>query len=519
MDKTVVAMYLRLSREDDDKNGKEESNSISAQRELVKNQIETAMAGQPYSILEFCDDGYSGTGFERPGFQAMIKAARAGKINVIAVKDFSRFGRDYLEVGRYLEFIFPVLQVRFLSVNDNYDSNHQIGATGGMGLALKNLVYSMYSRDLAKKVRTAQHTRVKNGEFIASFAPYGYKKNPEDVHKLLVDTEVAWVVQKIFQMAADGIKVSEIARCLNEMEVPTKYRYHRAKGENFPCIYGHTKMKLWDCSMISKTIKNQVYLGKLVWNQSKCGLDTGKKTVRQPEKEWIVYENHHEALVTQEVFDKANRNIIPSNSSRKGIKKQNWFFLCGYCGKSLQRRNGRNSRYYCRGCVQQRKNDCQKVHISEKKLQEAVLCQVKSMANVLAEERTAMKRAGKDSRKHVLESIVSNNTKAISQWKDTKVNLYGQYKDGKITKEEYMAGMEKGKTRLLELEQEIEEAQKELDAMVKTEAAEEIQEEELSELSVLETFDKEKIQILVEKVFVYNSDAIEIVWKTSNPFE
>lgn len=141
------------------------------------------------------------------------------------------------------------------------------------------------------------------------------------------------------------------------------------------------------------------------------------------------------------------------------------------------------------------------------------------MANVLAEERTAMKRAGKDSRKHVLESIVSNNTKAISQWKDTKVNLYGQYKDGKITKEEYMAGMEKGKTRLLELEQKIEEAQKELDAMVKTEAAEEIQEEELSELSVLETFDKEKIQILVEKVFVYGSDAIEIVWKTSNPFE
>lgn len=138
---------------------------------------------------------------------------------------------------------------------------------------------------------------------------------------------MAWVVQKIFQMAADGIKVSEIARCLNEMEVPTKYLYHRAKGENFPCIYGHTKMKLWDCSMISKTIKNQVYLGKLVWNQSKCGLDTGKKTVRQPEKEWIVYENHHEALVTQEVFDKANRNIIPSNSSRKGIKKQNWFFF------------------------------------------------------------------------------------------------------------------------------------------------------------------------------------------------
>ena len=105
---------------------------------------------------------------------------------------------------------------------------------------------------------------------------------------------MAWVVQKIFHMAADGTKVSEIARCLNEMEVPTKYLYHRAKGDNFPCVYGHTKIKLWDCSMISKTIKNQVYLGKLVWNQSKRGLDTGKKTVKQPKEEWIVYENHHQ---------------------------------------------------------------------------------------------------------------------------------------------------------------------------------------------------------------------------------
>ena len=136
------------------------------------------------------------------------------------------------------------------------------------------------------------------------------------------------------------------------------------------------------------------------------------------------------------------------------------------------------------------------------------------MVSVLADKRKAIKKQGKDSRKTVLESIVSNNMKAISQWKDTKVNLYGQYKDGKITTE-----MEKGKAKLLELEQDKEEAQKELDAMMKMEAAEEIQEEELSELSVLETFDKEKIQILVEKVFVYSSDAIEIVWKTSNPFE
>ena len=165
------------------------------------------------------------------------------------------------------------------------------------------------------------------------------------------------------------------------------------------------------------------------------------------------------------------------------------------------------------------KNDCQNVSISEKNLHEAVTWQIRNMVSVLADKRAAMKKQGKDSRKTVLESIVSNNMKAISQWKDTKVNLYGQYKDGKITKENYMTEMEKGKAKLLELEQDKEEAQKELDAVMKMEAAEEIQEEELSELSELETFDKEKIQILVEKVFIYGSDTIEIVWKTSNPFE
>lgn len=517
MDKTVFAIYLRLSREDGNKERGIESNSISAQRLLIKNHIESMMQGLPYSISEFCDDGYSGTGFERPGFQAMLEAAKAGEINAVVVKDFSRFGRDYLEVGRYLELIFPVMQLRFISVNDNYDSDKQAGATGGMGMALKNFVYSMYSRDLSKKVRTAKHTRVRNGEFIASFAPYGYRKDPKDNHKLLVDEDVAWVVQKIFQMAADGTRISEIARQLNEMEVPTRYLYHRAKGDNLPCVYNHTKIKLWDCTMVRKMIRNEVYLGKLVWNQSKCGLDTGKKPVKQSKEEWIVYENHHEALVTQEIFEKANAGIIPSG--RQGTVKKNWLFFCGYCGRSLQYRSGKNSRYYCRSCVQQRENDCQKVHMNEKKLQQAVLCQVKSMADVLAGARTANQKAKKENRKAVFKGIVRNNMKEMSQWKDTKITLYGQYRDGRITKEQYMERMEKGKTRLLELEKKKEEAEKELNGMMKIDKTEEVPVEELSELSVLETFDKEKIQMLVDKVFVYDSDAIEIVWKIRNPFE
>ena len=171
MDKIMVALYLRLSNEDSDKEKFAESNSISAQRVLLTKHTEELMQGQPYSITEFCDDGYSGTDFNRPGVQALIEAAKSGNINMIVVKDFSRFGRDYLEVGRFLEYIFPILQIRFVSVNDNYDSSDKFGTTGGMSVALKNLVYGMYSADLSKKVRTARDTRVRNGEFVVWVSP------------------------------------------------------------------------------------------------------------------------------------------------------------------------------------------------------------------------------------------------------------------------------------------------------------------------------------------------------------
>ena len=140
MKKRIVAMYLRLSNEDSGKGEMEGSNSISAQRVLLKRHIEELLQGEEYVITEYCDDGYSGVDFRRPGVQALIEAAKGGKVDMIVVKDFSRFGRDYLEVGRFLEYIFPILQVRFVSVNDGYDSEDKVGATGGMSVALKNLV-------------------------------------------------------------------------------------------------------------------------------------------------------------------------------------------------------------------------------------------------------------------------------------------------------------------------------------------------------------------------------------------
>lgn len=521
MDKTAVAIYLRLSNEDRDKGKLEESNSISAQRVLLTKQVEELMQGQEYSITEFCDDGYSGTDFNRPGVQALIEAAKNGDVGMIVVKDFSRFGRDYLEVGRYLEYIFPILQIRFVSVNDNYDSSDKFGTTGGMSVALKNLVYGMYSADLSKKVRSARDTRVRNGEFVGQFAPYGYMKNPEDKHELLIDEDVAWVVRRIFRQAADGISHTEIARQLNEEGIPTRYMYHQLKGDNFPDKQPHVRIKLWDSTAVKDIITDEAYLGTMLWNRARCGMDTNKKRVEQPREKWIIVENQHEALVSKELFQKANDKIVGRDMSGRTTGRKNIFFICGYCGKSLKLKSRKNDKYYCSSRVQQIENDCQSINIAKEELENAVLCQVRGMADMLIEARAVRKKAHKHDRKSTLETTVADSEKEISRWKDTKLNLYEQYKAGKITREDYMAQIEKGRIRMEELEQIKSTALEELDSLRLQAASEpeEIPDEKLAEFSALESFDKDRLKILIDKVIDYGADAIEIVWKVGNPFK
>ena len=203
-----TAIYIRLSDEDNNVDGivKPESNSVAAQRILIRDYMQRNNFSTPADTLEYVDDGFSGTNFQRPAFRRMMDDAKHGEIGCIIVKDFSRFGRDHLETGNYLERIFPLLGIRFISVNDQFDSEDCMGMTGGMSVALKNIINSMYSRDLSKKVKSAMGTRAVRGEYMGAFAPYGYVKNPDNVHQLIPDEEAAEVVRFVFTMAAEGKK-------------------------------------------------------------------------------------------------------------------------------------------------------------------------------------------------------------------------------------------------------------------------------------------------------------------------
>lgn len=225
--KKCIGVYLRLSQEDVDKKtnmAKDESNSIAAQRSLIKQYIEQNPYLSALSQVEFCDDGFSGTNFERPDFQSMIDMIREGDIQIVIVKDLSRFGRDYLEVGDYLEHIFPFLGVRMISINDHYDSEKFQGNTAGMDVAFRNLIYDYYSKDLSKKVKSAMRTKQRNGGYVSA-CPYGYTVSQENKHRMIIDPVAAPVVRRIFTDIIAGKGTSQVARELNAEGIPTPQQH------------------------------------------------------------------------------------------------------------------------------------------------------------------------------------------------------------------------------------------------------------------------------------------------------
>lgn len=245
-----AAAYLRLSIEDGDK---AESNSIGNQRELIRDFA----AERPglHLVEEYADDGYTGTNFDRPGFQQMMDGVRNGKIDTIIVKDLSRFGRDYIGVGEYMEQIFPLLGVRLIAINDNYDSNNYKGTTLGMDVIVSNLVNTMYCRDAGKKLRTANQVKWRKGITTASAAPFGYQFDPDKKGAFIVDPPAAKIVRRIFDLAILGLGTREIAMMLNDENVPVPSVYNKEnKAYGKETTYTIAPVILWDSSRVWKIL-------------------------------------------------------------------------------------------------------------------------------------------------------------------------------------------------------------------------------------------------------------------------
>ena len=444
MSATTTAKYIRLSSEDDDlgKCGKTESNSVTNQRNLLDAFISRTPELADTNVIEFCDDGWSGTNFERPAVQEMIEQAKQGKIQCIIVKDISRFGRDYLMVGNYISCVFPFLGVRFIAVNDGFDSIRP-AEVDSLETSFKTILYDLYSRDLSRKVRNAKRFRAQRGDFLSRYAPYGYIKDPADKNHLLIDPEAAEIVRRIFRLMADGKSTEQIARTLNREAVPTPMRYKLAAGcpyTKWNCV---REDNFWTVASVTKILRDERYLGKNIYGKRFYDIIGSTHSVKVSRVDWVVAENTHERIVTRDEFDRAQAQMC-AYKEHNGSGKQDWPLCgrvrCGVCGYAMAYTKGTQRYFYC---STPRVNDA--FTCAGKTPEDEILAAVKEGLHVQALAAVDLGRLWQEqhkARKKDTTAMVKNLSKLREAYQQLTRRLNGLYESfvlGEISKSDYLA--------------------------------------------------------------------------------
>ncbi|MDE7243111.1 MAG: recombinase family protein [Oscillospiraceae bacterium] len=439
----TIARYLRISSEDVDikSSGKLESNSISNQRNLLNDYIKHIPEFDGAEVIEFCDDGWSGKNFDRPAVQEMLRQARQGKIQCIIVKDMSRFGRDYLIVGNYISRVFPFLEVRFIAVNDGIDSIRSTDIDS-LDTSFKALLYDYYSRDLSRKIRSAKRLRAQQGEYMCTYAPYGYNKDPHKKNHLVIDPPAAEIVRRIFHMVAEGRSTTQTAKILNQEGVLTPMRYKRAAGcsnTTWNCI---REENFWTDHSVIGIIRDECYLGKAIQGKRVNDIIGQRHSVKISQKDWIVVSDTHEGIVTQEEFDRAQaavRKFVERESVNKPMRRK---VRCGTCGHAMTRIGAAKHPYYI--CQTSRVTDlfsCFNERIAETDIFNVLLVDLQTQA----ETAVGLERLWKEKyqcQKNDIGMIRKSLSKlkgTLSQQKQQMTQLYERFGLGEISKEEYLA--------------------------------------------------------------------------------
>lgn len=465
--------------------------------------------------LEFVDDGYSGTNFERPAVERMLSMVREGKICCILVKDISRFGRNYLEVGDYLEQIFPFLGVRFIAVNDGYDSNDYEGTTGGIEIAFKSFLYDMYSKDLSVKMCSALKVRRKRGDFIGPRPPFGYRFS-DNKKVLAVDDEAARYVKRIFALACMGCSTGIIAKKLNEERVPTPGQYKNRERMQYHILDDEG---YWNSKMVLKILENKVYLGMVVNGKYKVTKIGGSQFKRVADEDRVCVSGKHEAIVTEQEFLKASE-VIRYRGCQKGKEhkgKQESILLgklrCGNCGRSLNRITCMKVPcFVCERARYDAGSGCFRGKLKEPEAEEVVL---KCINQRLEQQRDEEKCRGRELQEQGGGSFEQSNVqnksalleKKLEILKVEKQYLYEQFKMKQLGKDEYLCKVEELRTEEQRMGEEIRKMKEE---RIKEEQRKgESGDQELGKMRL----SRELVSEIVEMIYVCGKGEFETVWK------
>lgn len=446
--KWLLGVYGRRSFDDGEDS---ESYTIKNQKALIESFLEN----KPNVLIEdyYIDDGYTGTNFERPGFKRLMQDIVNGRINGIVVKDLSRLGRNHKEVGKYIEEIFPIYNIRIISVNDNVDSYLDPESISSLIVPVKNLMNENYSRDLSKKVASAYETMAKNGQFVAGTSPYGYMFDPDDKHHLIIDSNEVNTVKRIFEMALSGKGRPTICQYLNDNGILCRKEIQRRKKRKLTLEPFEIKSEyLWSTSTIGRMLHNEVYIGNLVQLKTTRATFGGNKFITKEKKDCVRSENTHEAIISKDDFDKVQKLIernTKGNRSTPSIENYSIFrgvLKCADCGRAMTKQEDTRgkrqlSNYFCMSYLQVSKS-CSPHKIKTSDLENTVLEAIQLQVKLVIELEKSLSKLYFKNNQSSIENEYKNNVKIaelkISNLKEQKRKSYEEWKFDKLEKNEFM---------------------------------------------------------------------------------
>lgn len=522
MDKQITYyadMYLRLSREDGDK---AESDSISNQRDFITAFLENHPEITLCSVR--ADDGYTGVNFDRPAFCDMMEAVREKKINCIIVKDFSRLGRNFIETGKYIEKIFPFMGVRFISINDDYDSARPRTSSDNLIVPVKNLMNDAYCRDISIKIRSHLDIKRKKGQCIAPFAVYGYCKDEKNRNQLIVDEEAAATVREIFKRKLDGYSAQAIAEYLNEQDILSPLEYKRFKGSKFSCSFKRNETASWTAVAVFRILKNPVYTGTLVQGKRSTPNYKVKKLFDVPKDRWISVPDSHEPIISIEAFDNvaailmADTRTVPSQDC---VYPLSGLVFCGDCGMSMIRKNNSTAEnpyiyYVCSG--NKNKEGCKSSHsIRDKALEQAVLTTLQEHIRAVLDIEDTLKRIAelpyttREVKK--ADGRIQIKRQEVEKYQRYKLKLHEDYADGILSREDYIAFGKRYDEKIKDAEDAMLLLEKEIENLVNGNTGEQKWIAYFKQYRNISGLTRKLAVALIDRIFVYEGKRIHIKFK------
>ena len=519
-----IAMYLRLSKEDEFI--RDVSNSITNQRAFIREYINKDKALRKMNVLEFVDDGFTGKNMDRPDMQRMLDQIKRKEISCVIVKDFSRFSRDHIEQGKYIEQIFPFMGVRFIAINDNYDSNDYVGGIGEIDIAFKGILYDFFSEEQSQKVTTTLDAMRGSGKYIAAYAPFGYMKSPEDKHKLVVDEYASQIVKRIFREFLSGKSMYKIAEALNleGIETPGVYIATRENNENQLAKY-REKKPLWSNVAVGRILENEQYTGTMVYNRFKSENVGDKHAKALPEEEWKRVENCHVAIISKEDFEKAA--AMRSGNTCAGAERKHEThcltgkMICGNCGHRLSHSYAGRPKYYCAKHYLDKADGKCNISVLDSTMEEVVMKSLQLFIDMWVDSRkiVGMQREKQAQRLALAEKHLLDMEKSYERINKDLRDAYESYKLGMTDRETYLEQKKTYEQLLVRMQDNIEKQKEAVGKMAQVDLPEVAGFEMLEGRMKLQKLNKEIVDAFVAEIVVYGRERVEIKWKFREEFE